>query len=499
MSALTSLARAQAVARGVAQPIATVGHVHVSDRPLVFVPLGMAGEAHAPLAAMAGDDPRHPRLLVVAQPRNRDERFAFAAGLTEVVLPYIEDFTRREEEVSAGRDGQTRTRFADAPQILVPNLGGIEFTRLLSRSTRFRRTSGDYAVPPTVPLLGRWLSFFAESAVSPASCLLMAATDMLSRHWATGQSAAEDQNLATLIAWIDPPAGQRGAEAAVAAENTLTWPPAGPATDPSFDNEVLSPLMAAYQQAGSDRVRDRARASLAEALTAQLAPTWKLMWRAVSLLRAMPPAAHAAARWDADKDAFTGYAAYLEEGGFPQPRRDSAVTAARRLNRLERTLARYGAQLAFDDPLVMAEYRLAGEAFAGTVVAAEPGRIDDTGPRRKLRPLITVRTADSVLLDPGVAVTDRSRPTQKARIVAAPGSPGQPGEVVLELAGGMGRGLTATPGSVPEVGDRVCYSTLTDDYQASAEFPSAEETPWTHGGPPEAYLPADEDTAEEWS
>jgi hypothetical protein len=264
--------------------------------------------------------------------------------------------------------------------------------------------------------------------------------------------------------------------------------------------------MAAYQQASGDRARDRARASLTEALAGQLALTWKLMWQAVSLLRAMPPAGHVPARWDADKDAFTSYAAYLDEGGFPQPRRDSAVTAARRLNRLERTAARLGAQLAFDDPLIMAEYRLAGEAFAGTVATAEPDRIDDTGSRRKLRPRITVRTADPVLLDPGATVTDQSRPTQKARVLAVPGPEDQPGEVVLELVSGMGRSLTATPGSVPEIGERVCYSTLTDDYQPSAEFPPAEETPWTHGGPPAAYLPRDaaylprdEDTTEEWS
>ena len=66
MSTLTSLARAQAVERGRAQSICVVRHVHVSDRPLVFVPLALAGEANAPLAAMIGDDPRAPRLLVVA-------------------------------------------------------------------------------------------------------------------------------------------------------------------------------------------------------------------------------------------------------------------------------------------------------------------------------------------------------------------------------------------------------------------------------------------------
>ena len=57
MTLLTSLARALAAETGRAQPIRTVRHVHLSDRPLVFVPLQLAGEACAPLAAMVGDDP----------------------------------------------------------------------------------------------------------------------------------------------------------------------------------------------------------------------------------------------------------------------------------------------------------------------------------------------------------------------------------------------------------------------------------------------------------
>ncbi len=60
MSTLTSLARAEAVRAGRAQPIATVRHVHIHDRPLVLIPLALAGEANAPLAAMVGEDPDSP-------------------------------------------------------------------------------------------------------------------------------------------------------------------------------------------------------------------------------------------------------------------------------------------------------------------------------------------------------------------------------------------------------------------------------------------------------
>jgi hypothetical protein len=44
MSTLTSLARIEAADMGRAQLIRTVRHVHVSDRPMVIVPLQLAGE-----------------------------------------------------------------------------------------------------------------------------------------------------------------------------------------------------------------------------------------------------------------------------------------------------------------------------------------------------------------------------------------------------------------------------------------------------------------------
>jgi hypothetical protein len=507
MSALTALARARAAESGRAQPACTVRHVHVSDRPLVLVPLGLAGEASAPLAALVGEDPGLPRLLVVAQPRNRDQRFAFAAALARIVLGYVESFTRETESIPPRRgDAEPRERFTTAPQLWLPNRSGIGFAGLLGRSTRFRRTEGEWAVDPGVPVLGRWLTYLAERAETPGSCLTLAATEALSLHWASGQSPAEDQNLAALLAWIDPPRGRTGPEAAAGAEDPLTWPPAGPATDPGFDNEVLAPLIAAVDRAGEDPAAlARAEARLREALSGQLTPTWGLMWRAVALLRGLPPGARVASRWDADRDSFTAYVRYLRDTGLPQPRWDSAVTAARRLDWLERRAASYAAERALDDPLVMAEYRITGEAFAGTISSAQPDRIVGVGRGRKLRPLVTVVTEDPVRLEPGVRLTSPARPGQTAEIVSVmPGGAGTVTglvtEVVLELSGGMGRSHTAPPGAVPEAGERVCFMVKAESWFGAGVFPAAEETPWTHGGPPrQAYVPADEDAAEAWS
>ena len=498
MTTLTSLARAIAVSTGTAQRTRTVRHVHLGPRPLVFIPLALAGEAGAPLAALAGDDPAAPVLLLVPEPRDRDQRFRFAAELAAVFLPYIQGYFAAEEPAGGREPG---IRYADAPQVLVPNPAGVAFTRLLGRSTRFRQTEGPHAVPGSVPVLGRWLTFFAERAEHPGSCLMMAATDALAAHWATGQSALEDASLGALLGWIDPPAGLSGAQAAAAAEDPVRCPPAGPATDPTFDNEVLEQRILAVRTArmtGDGRAHDRAKNALGQALATQLEPTWALMWRAVELLRGLPAGGHVGSRWDGDKGVFTWHAQHVRDGGPPQARRDGAVPAARRLANLERVQELVAAQRAFDDPLVLAEYRMTGEAFAGRVTAAEPDRVDATGRRRVLRPRITVATGDDLAVQPGAELTSPARPNQKARVIEVAPAGGQT-QVVLELQGGMGRSLTPQPGSVPAAGEPVSYAAFSDSYRPPPAFPEPGDTPWTHGGPPAPFVPSDDDASEEWS
>ena len=463
MSTLTALARAQAVATGRAQPVATVRHLHVHDHPLVLIPLAMAGEANAPLAAMAGTDPARPRLLHVAQPRNRDDRFDFAAGLAEILVPYADSFATDTEDVPVDRGKDVRQRYVDAPQIWVPNPGGTDFLRLFGRYTRFLKIDGEYPVPPAVPLLGRWLTFFANSAEVPGSSLLVDAVQALGLHWVTGQSSAEDAQFGAQLAWIE--------SGAAAARRAEAGPVAGPATDPDFDNRVLAPLI------------ERSAPELPQVLHELLMPTWERMWRVLGLLRRLPVGERVAQRWDADRDAFTAFTQHLAEGGPPQPRRDGAVAAAARLQRLENAAARYAVQRAFDDPLVLAEYRLAGAAFAGVVTLANPDRVDDSGKRPVLRPRIMVHTAEPVRVEPGTSLTSPSRPAQKARVISInPAGDGH--DVLLELSGGMGRRLVAEPGSVPAVGERVTLTTLSEAYRPGGSLPDPAETPWTHGGPP---------------
>ncbi|HZX37018.1 MAG TPA: hypothetical protein VFF37_01545, partial [Streptomyces sp.] len=57
MSVLSTVATLTASRTGRAEPLTTVRHQHLDEKPFVLVPLTLAGEACAPLAALAGTDP----------------------------------------------------------------------------------------------------------------------------------------------------------------------------------------------------------------------------------------------------------------------------------------------------------------------------------------------------------------------------------------------------------------------------------------------------------
>ncbi|MFD9538956.1 hypothetical protein [Streptomyces sp. NPDC060022] len=537
MSLINTLARLEAVDSGRAQPLTTVRHRHLTGGPLVLVPLTTAGEAGAPLGALVGTDREAPRLLAVAQPRDRDLRFAFLAELAEAVLPHIESYAdviepaeRNETDPETGKKVKVEVELCtDAAQLIVPSRAGIDFVRLLGRSMRFRRTAEDdpdtpYPAPARVPLLGRWLTHYGERARVPGSSLLLATTDLLNRHWATGQSSLEDQHLGALLAWIDPPEGESGASAALRAEllrdraGQLVVPPAGPATDPAFDNRLLAPAIEKY---------DRARTALAAAedglaadarlgelsgaereirslLAGVLLPTWDAVWRGLDLLRELPEGARAEDRWTRDRWSFTAHRDRVRAGEPPQPRRDDAVTAAQKLASRETAQAQLEAQEALDDPLVLAGRRLAGEAFVGEVTDVE--MMYSESKRPSPRPLVTVRTDERPHLGERTKVyRSLDGKPQTAEFVGYGSDESADGEytdretadresadgqdtgavlLVLRITDRMGRGKEPAPGSVPEPGDRIAWTLFEHDQRSGPKLPDPEDTPWTHGGPP---------------
>jgi hypothetical protein len=486
MTLLTTLARLEAAASGRARPLSRVRHGRLATQPLVIIPLTLAGDLATPVAAMTGTSRYGQQLLTVAQPRDPDLRLGFLTDLARIVLGYIAGRQNTTEVLPATKNHEERRRYADAPQIIVPNRAARDYLGLLGRSTRFLPTDGPYAVDPAVPALGKWLTFLADRADQPGAALLTDLTSLLAEHWATGQSPLEDASLAAQLAWIDPPPGMTGLQASLATEDPLRFPPAGPATDPGFDQAILEPLIRNYDRAvrsGRQAGVDRAAVEITAAFQGQLEPTWQASWHAISLLRALSETAGAARRWAADRDSFTRFASYLADGGLPQPRRDHAATAAARLDRLERAQAVYDAERALEDPFILAELRTAGEAFAGEVISAERARtIISAAGRAILRPRFTVRTGDPVRIEPGRILICPARPRQRVQIAALTRTAAD-ADIVLEVIQGMGTPDKPKPGAVPAAGESVSY-TFDPGYFAQRDFPPPDQTPWTHGGPP---------------
>jgi hypothetical protein len=492
MTTLTALARAHAVAQGRAQQIRTKRHVYLAQQPMVLVPLAMAGEACAPLAAMIGDRSDAGQLLVVPEPRDWKQRGKFASRLAATMVPYLCSFA---EQQAAADDSAPA---AAAPQLWVPTRSGVEFIRLLGRAATSPGASGLEGASAAVPAMGRWLTFLADRADYVGSSLFLAATDGLARHWATGQSSVEDANLAAVLAWIDPPDDKPAAAAAAEAEDPRIWPPAGPATDPGFDNTVLAKLIDEHRDA-DPAGKQQALEGLEKAVRGQLEPTWQLMWQTIDLLNHLTPGSYVEKRWDKDRTTYTTF--YRDQ----RPQGHTARAAAIKLNKLEQDQATYDAQCAIDDPLAMGEYRFAGEAFVGEVSHVHTDRRDDTGDSEQFPPRITVHTHDplsSTLTDSNTILHNAARVSQQAQVISLT-AVDDGYEIVLELrqrsSWGRLRLSPAPAKTVPRRDSRVCYGTF-PIHPYERQFPGAKDTPWTHGGPPgqSSPEPTQGSLSEEW-
>jgi hypothetical protein len=272
----------------------------------------------------------------------------------------------------------------------------------------------------------------------------------------------------------------------------LLFPPSGPATDPAFDNRLLAPAIARFDAArsaappgGDARVRE-AEEEVRRLVVSQMEPAWRQTWEALALLRTLPPGERTEERWTRDRWSFTGHRDRVRAGEPPQPRRDDAVTAAQKLATRETEQVRLDAQEALDDPLVMAGRRLAGEAFAGEVTDVVMEWTE--GKRPRPRPLLTVATEDRPqLADEGGGKVFRSLDGRQQAFAFVRHE--DDGQLVLRVLDKMGAGREPVAGSVPEKGDRICWTLFEHDARGGPKLPDPEHTPWTHGGPP-AHLSA---------
>jgi hypothetical protein len=443
-------------------------HRRLVANPLAVVVWQLGAESFAPGAIAWGSSVGRFWLAAPGEPRNRD--LAFAA-----TLRFARWFNARFESHGSVRETITKgtftfTRAQSVPQVLVANRAAVGMVGRLGRRLAYLTAAGGTLPDPELVKLGKHLLFLSDHGAIPGQQLIVALTDLLNAQWATPMSPTERQSLAALDAYIAPPAGLHGFDAATEAERIPTGPVPGPedderleplvdefnarrarSTDPTVVRPLLGPIENHYQQLTS--------------------PVWALLWRCRERELGQPEAPSVGRRWDEDRQAYTAHMDWMALGGRRRTRH-TPRRAAMILRTLQDAQERMEAEEALDDPLRMIPYLLDNEAVRGRVVGVTRQHKEMAAKRRMKRPLVELLSPDPCRMPVGKELYWTEQPGGREFVVHTVQPAGTGARVILKLM------TSWTTTRLPTVGSDACFSIHSTAERWRAKLPMTE--PWTH-------------------
>ena len=322
---------ARAMADGRALRTAALRHRRLLADPLQIVAWQYGVEPFT-VGALAYGPPAGPyELCVPGFPINRDLLFTALAPFAQAFNAYFEAPYENRDEITQGT--RTIERAPTIPQLVVPNAVTVALLGRLGRRLAYLPTGGPQDADPALVRLGRHLMFVGRHAQFAGQQLIVPATDLLRAHWQTGLSHYEAASLAALDAWIEPPHGTHGFDAAAAAEAI----PVGPQPDHG-EGETADRLVEAFNAARRGSVDPTIVTPLLGELRTHYATlidtAWSLTTRSVAREHGWPEAPSVERRFIADCDAYTQHMAWMHHpsGGRRRARqtaRQAAGPAAR--------------------------------------------------------------------------------------------------------------------------------------------------------------------------
>lgn len=346
-------ARLRALQNGRAVPIVSQRQVVIQPHARILTLLSMAGEDTSVHAAALGGVGEAAQIHVIADPRSRDDQYALLRWL----LPFFEAYYAQ-----CRADGTF-------PQIWVSSAGALGHLDTLADRLRFTDE-------PDIQRLGELWTYVGERSPIAGQQALISASGALRLHYATGQQEAEDEHLAALLTWIEPPAGRDIFASVAAAEGQ----PMSVKTDPRFDRNQLQPAVSDFHGAATPEAAARHHGRIQQMLEGVIRPIYTATQRAIALL--------SAPRWQANpmldelaEQEAREFARFMvaRDDGYHLPYRDSAKAGAMKIAARERAVSNVEAGMLRHD-------RAAREkgVTTGTVLRVQVADVIEThlGPRR---------------------------------------------------------------------------------------------------------------------
>jgi hypothetical protein len=448
MNQLDAVLIAMAHREGRALRTAAVRHRRLLERPLVVSLWQLGSEPFSAAAIAFGDEPGAPSIVVAGDPRSRDLSFAALMKFAAWFLPRFEGPAAARETVASGsRNVELSTTLH---QIVVANRATIELMARLGRRLAYLPTDGDRPAPIELVRLGQHLQFLGRHADLPGQQLIVPIGELVAEHWATPQTEFERSSLPALDAFVDPPAGLSGFDAAALAELTTIGP-----TPSGEDDRDLDPLVADFNAARARRTEAAVVEPLLGPIIEHYRPlvtrSWELIWRSLRRERDIPEARSVPRRWDVDRREYVGHIDWVNVSGRVRTRQ-TARQAINTMRRMEEAKARLIAEEALDDPIRMIPYLLDGKALEGVIVAVDPTHSEVARVNLVRRPLVVIRSE-----------SERALPVGKE--LWATDSPGGPSWRVHGVARDPDGGTlvtmklqTSNTAGLPAVGTTICLS-----------------------------------------
>jgi hypothetical protein len=478
MTVLDAVLAALAYVEGRAQRRSSFRHGHLVEKPIGMVPWHLGAEPFTYAALAYGDwAPQFAAMALPGEPRDR--RLLFP-----VTVPLAQWFNERFEAPWSAAGGAERDKdesLPDAPQVVVPNEGAVTVLRKLGRRFAYLPTEAvPDGPPPADPVLvrfGRHLQFLGLTAGQPGRQLVVAATTLAADGWTTEQTMVERANLAALDAWIEPPAGVHGFEAAAAAEDVSAGPLPAPQVE-AHVNDLIGEFDDARREGRAEEV-DAALGRLDVVYRSLSEAAWAVMWRVVERERSWPAEARfLPERWTRDIKAYAEHMDWITGAQEGRRRTRDSVRQAMQIRRnLEGDLQCLEAEEAVSDPLRLVPYLLDNKAVEGVVASSQlHNQLLKVGNKKETRaPLVTLRTQLPCLMPNGKQLWWSEEPGKIwATVDSVVPDPAGPGSLVTLLF----TANMATADAIAASRGVVCFTELSTNVFRWDRYP--QKDPWTH-------------------